>query len=60
MYRQRRTTCSARRYARVDRTDRVRIDVLSAKNSHALSHLRIVFFRHASRRARVVAHDVGE
>lgn len=44
MYRQRRTTCSARRYARVDRTDRVRIDVLSAKNSHALSHLRIVFF----------------
>ena len=52
MYRQRRTTCSARRYARVDRTDRVRIDVLSAKNSHALSHLRIVFFdTHRAERA---------
>lgn len=44
MCQQRRSTSSARRYARVDRTDRTRIDVLSAENSRALSHLRIVFF----------------
>ncbi|MDF6386976.1 hypothetical protein NLO54_23305, partial [Escherichia coli] len=32
--------------------DRTRIDVLSAKNSRALSHLRIVFFdRHRAARA---------
>lgn len=38
----RRSTRSTHRYACVDRVDRVRIDALSAKNSRALSHLRIV------------------